>query len=155
MDPMSIFSCKDESFEVVDAAAREEIENIKLDLDPWCSIVANSNARNISNNEATDVAPRIEIPSNGIYIVIGYVEWEGNSTGGRSIRINADEQGSSDYVTVQAVSNTSVRHQIVFIHDYSAGQILSLGVRQNSGSTLTITKRRLTVYRLTTSTVIS
>ena len=118
----------------------------------WFSAVTNDNTSNVANNTAIDAAPRITLPSDGLYLAIGYVEWSGSSTGSRSVRINKNEISASDYVTISASSDDTIRQQVVFMNAFSEGDILSLGVRQSSGETITITRRRLSIYRLSKNT---
>lgn len=179
MDPMSIFNCKDKSFEVVDAAARSSIENLpdalgemsdvtltspsagdtlSFDGSNWINSnlvnfksVDNTNAINIADSTPVEAAPRITIPSDGLYIVVGYAEWAAAESGSRSIRIDNSTGANSDYVTIHSPLNSILRQQIVCIREYTKDAVVSLGCRQNSGASIQITHRKLTVCRLTTA----
>lgn len=120
----------------------------------WFRHAENTNESHIANSQSVELAPRITIEEDGLYIVIGYVEWQGVSGGVRSLRIDRNEGNMSDYVTMDASGNNALRQQITYIHALNKDDVVSLGVRQTSGDTINITNRKLTIFKLSSNTFV-
>lgn len=118
----------------------------------WFRHSENTNESHIANNQSVELAPRITIEEDGLYIMIGYVEWQGVSGGVRSLRLDRNEGNMSDYVTIDASGNNALRQQITYIHALNKDDVVSLGVRQTSGDTINITYRKLTIFKLSSNT---
>ena len=104
--------------------------------------------------DATAVAlnsPTYTIPSDGLYLIIGFVAWEGAMGGNRSLRINSSLSGvteNSEYTTNESALGIAIRMQTTWMKQLSAGAVLSMGVRQNSGSSINITYAYLDIIKL-------
>ena len=96
-------------------------------------------------------SPTYTIPSDGLYLIIGFVAWEGAMGGNRSLRINSSLSGvtdNSEYTTNESALGIAIRMQTTWMKQLSAGAVLSLGVRQNSGSSINITYAYIDIIKL-------
>ena len=106
--------------------------------------VADGTAVTLSN-------PTYMIPSDGLYLIIGYVAWEGAMGGNRSLRVkstlnNVTEQ--SEYTTNESALGIAIRMQTTWMKQLSAGAVVSLGVRQNSGGSINVTLATIDIIKL-------
>lgn len=111
-----------------------------------------SNSQSVANNTAVQLTnPTITVPESGLYLAVGYVSWAGAGSGAsasiRSIRINNATDGNQEYISLEA-STTAMRMQTTWISNFTKNAVLSLGVRQASGSSLNVDSCSLDLYRL-------
>lgn len=95
--------------------------------------------------------PTYTIPQDGLYLMVGYVAWVGALGGNRSLRIKSLLNGVTEqceYTTNESALGIAIRMQTTWIKQLSAGAVISLGVRQNSGSNLDISLACIDVFRL-------
>lgn len=106
--------------------------------------VADSTAVSLSN-------PTYTIPSDGLYLIIGFVAWEGATGGNRSLRVKSvlnSVTEQSEYTTNESALGIAIRMQTTWMKQLSAGSVVSLGVRQNSGGSINITYASLDIVKL-------
>lgn len=106
-------------------------------------------AQSVENAAAVQLTnPTVTVTEAGLYLIVSYVEWEGAMNGNRSLRINTSLDGSSGYTTNESALGIGIRMQTTMMMTLQANNILSLGVRQNSGGAINVNYASLDVIKL-------
>lgn len=111
-----------------------------------------SSAQSVPDGTAYELQnPTYTIPQDGLYLIVGYVAWEGALGGNRSLRIKSLLNGVTEqceYTTNESALGIAIRMQTTWMKQLSAGSVISLGVRQNSGGNLNVSLAWIDIVRL-------
>ena len=109
-------------------------------------------AQAVADSTAVELShPSYTIPSDGVYLIVGFVAWAGAMGGNRSLRINMASGGvtdNSEYTTNESALGIAIRMQTTVMKSLTAGTTIALGVRQNSGGSINITTASLDIIKL-------